>query len=162
MWILALALAAAPMNTSTIEADLVKTHGEGQKARIERGVRQVAALWTKGDGDLAEFAGKHFISDAKELDATLARFETNFEQLDGHYLEIGRELRRPSELDVGPMLKVDEIFAEFDAQAHLTEDLFKNKLGFVVLPNFPPHTREPRRGAQAPPSRLSTGIRYLP
>jgi hypothetical protein len=149
MWILALALAAAPMNTSKIEADLIKTHGEGQKARIERGVRQVATLWTKADGDLAAFASKHFISDLKELNDTLARFETNLEQLDGHSLEIGRELRRPSELDVGPMLKVDEIFAEFDAQAHLTEDLFKNKLGFVVLLNFPLTTLDERLAAKA-------------
>lgn len=136
------------MNTKSIEDALVKTQGETQRARIEQGVRQVAALWRKEDGDLGAFAKENFIVDQKDLDATFARFEANFEQLDGHYLEIGRELRRPSELDVGPMLKVDPLFAEFDPTAHLTEDLFNNKLGFVVLLNFPLTTLEQRLAAK--------------
>ncbi|MFT3708654.1 MAG: hypothetical protein QM817_13465 [Archangium sp.] len=141
-------LAAAPMNTSKIEAELIKKHGDAHKARIERGVRQVAALWTKQDGDLAAFVTENFIVDQKELDDTFARFEANFEQLDGHFLEIGRELGRPSDLDTGPTLKVDDVFKAFDASAHLTEDFFANKLGFVVLLNFPLTTLEERLAAK--------------
>ena len=36
-------------------SELVQKHGESQRPRIERGVRQVAALWRKDDGDLAAF-----------------------------------------------------------------------------------------------------------
>ncbi|MFO0599257.1 MAG: hypothetical protein U0228_28380 [Myxococcaceae bacterium] len=148
MWLLALTLAAAPMNTAPIEKDLVAKFGDAQKTRITRGLQQVAALWKKEDGDLATFANENFIADQAVLDATLARFESNIEQLDGHFLEIGRELRRPTELDVGELLKVDPLFAEYDASAHLTEDLFRNKLGFVVLLNFPLTTLEERLAAK--------------
>jgi hypothetical protein len=35
------------------------------------------------------------------------------------------------------MLKVDPLFAAYDPGAHVTEDLFRNRLAFVVLLNFP-------------------------
>jgi hypothetical protein len=144
MVFLSLVLAAAPMNTKAIEAELVTRHGEAQRARIERGLKQVAALWKKEDGDLAAFAREHFLAEPAEREALLARFETNLEQLDGHLLEIGRELRRATELELGPMLKVDPLFAAYDPAAHLVEDLFAAKLAFVVLLNFPLTTLEQR------------------
>lgn len=147
MFILTLILAAAPMTTKALEDELVKQFGEAQRARVERGVRQVASHWRKEDGDLAAFARENFLVEQKDLDATFSRFESNFEQLDGHLLEIGRELRRPTELDVGPLLKVDPLFAAYDPSAHLTEDLFANKLAFVVLLNFPLTTLEQRLAA---------------
>jgi hypothetical protein len=143
MVLLALVLAATPMNT-TLKAELVKKHGEAARARIERGVDQVAALWRKEDGDLAAFALESFVSDPLVLDATFERFEANLEQLDGHFLEMGRALKRATELDVGPTLQVDPLFAAFDPSAHLTEDLFTSKLGFVALLNFPLTTLEQR------------------
>jgi hypothetical protein len=148
MFLMTLVIAAAPMNTKPIEEALTKQFGEPQRVRVERGVRQVAALWRKEDGDLAAFAKDNFIVEQKDLDDTFARFEANFEQLDGHLLEIGRELQKPTALDVGPLLKVDPLFAEYDPSAHLTEDLFNNKLGFVVLLNFPLTTLEQRLAAK--------------
>jgi hypothetical protein len=139
-----LVLAAAPMNTGALKAELIAQHGEAHRARITRGVDQVAALWRRDDGDLAAFAKKHFLVDPAQLDATFARFEANLEQLDGHLLEIGRELRRPTELDVGPLLGVDPLFAEYDPSAHLLEDLFASKLAFVALLNFPQSTLDER------------------
>ena len=116
---------------------------------MEQGVRQVASLWREEDGDLAAFATEHFISDPARLDAAFARFEGNLEQVDGHLLEIGRELRRPTELDLGPMEKVDPLFAAWDPSAHLTEDFFGSKLAFVALLNFPLTTLD-QRLAQGP------------
>lgn len=128
------ARAAAP---PALVAELVAKHGEAQRTRVENGLSQVAALWRPADGDLAAFARKYFISDADTLDRTFARFESSFEQLDGHMLEIGRELRSPSDLDVGPLLDVDAIFGAYDPSAHVGDDLFANKLAFVALLNFP-------------------------
>lgn len=124
-------------DTAALKAELVAKHGEAQRARIERGVEQVAGLWRPEDGDLAAFARESFISDPKVLDTTFERFERIFEQLDGHFNEMGRELRWASDIDVGPMLPVDPMMAAFDPSAHLTDDLFQSKLGFVVLLNFP-------------------------
>jgi hypothetical protein len=124
-------------DAAAVKAELIKLHGEAHRMRIERGVDQVAALWRAEDGDLSAFATEHFLTDAKDIDETFARFEKNFEQIDGHFLEIGRETRRPSDLDLGPLLKIDPLFAAYDPAAHFAEDFFRNKLGFVVLLNFP-------------------------
>lgn len=148
MLLLPLLLAAAPMNTKPLEAELVKQRGEAQRPRIERGVKQVAALWRKEDGDLPAFVKKHFIVDPVVLENTLRRFEGHLEQLDGHLLEIGRDWRGPQELDSGPLLDVDSIFAEYDPSAHVVEDLFANKLAFVALLNFPLTTLDERLAAK--------------
>lgn len=142
-------LVAKSINTSAVEARLIATHGEAARVRVEQGVRQVAALWRDEDGDLGAFATEHFIADPARLDAAFVRFQANLEQVDGHLLEIGRELRRPTELDLGPMEKVDPLFAAWDPSAHLTEDFFASKLGFVALLNFPLTTLE-QRLAQGP------------
>ncbi len=36
------------LDTAALKAELVARHGEAQRARIERGVEQVAALWRAG------------------------------------------------------------------------------------------------------------------
>ncbi|MBI3468017.1 MAG: hypothetical protein HY000_33840 [Planctomycetes bacterium] len=130
-----------------LKLELLKQHGEPQQARIERGIDQVVRLWRDEDGDHSAFANlvrDNFVSDQKKLDATFERFEYALEQLDGHFNEIGRELRHWSELDVGPMLPIDRLFAAYDPTAHVVEDLFANQAVFVVLLNFPLTTLEER------------------
>ena len=134
----------APLNVKAVKAQLVKKFGDSNTERIERGVDQAAALWRSSDGDFAEFAKNNFIADPKVLDETFKRFEANFEELDGHFLEIGRALRSPTELDLGPPLAVDPLFGSLDVSAHLYEDLFNNQLAFVVLLNFPLTTLQQR------------------
>ncbi|WP_293245956.1 hypothetical protein [Nannocystis sp.] len=122
---------------AALKAELVTTHGEPARARIDRGVDQVARLWRAEDGELAAFVREHFIADPAQLDATFARLEQVFEQVDGYMHAVGRELRRASDVDVGPLLAIDPLLAAVDPAAHLTEDLFAAKPGFVVLLNFP-------------------------
>ena len=119
---------------------LVQRHGEAARARAERGVRQVAAFWRAEDGDgasLRAFVEEAFEADPAQLDALLGRFSAAFEQIDGHMLEIGRALKSWSELELGPQMDVDQLFAAMDVSAHLPEDLFTSKLAFVALLNFP-------------------------
>lgn len=116
---------------------LVKKHGEASRSRIVQGLKQASALFQARDGDFAELAEKHFLSDPAQLTATLDRLEGVFEQLDGHLNEIGREWRLPSETELGPLLGVDPLLAAYDPSAHVVEDLFDNRLAFVVLLNFP-------------------------
>ena len=131
----------APMGPAAqagpLKQELLAKYGDSQRERIERGVDQVVSLWRPTDGDAGEYIRAHFIADPLLLDATFVRLEATFEQLDGHFLEIGRELRRPSDVDVGPLLPVDRLMAGLDASAHLTEDLFQSKIAFEVLLNFP-------------------------
>jgi hypothetical protein len=127
-----------------LKAELIAKHGVAQTSRVVRGVDQVAALWRPEDGDLEAFARESFVSEPRLLDVTFRRFEYAFEQLDGHFLEIGRELRRPTDLDEGELLAIDKRFAAFDPSAHLLEDLFASKLAFTALLNFPLTTLEER------------------
>ena len=92
---------------------------EPQRPRIERGVRQVAALWRKDDGDLAAFVREHFIADDKTLTATLNRLQTTLEQVDGHLNEISRELRRPTDTDTGPLSAMDSLLGSIDPSVHM-------------------------------------------
>ncbi len=131
----------------TLEQELIAKHGASQRERVHRGLAQVAAQWRRSDGDGAAFSAfvrRHFLVEERDLAATLARFEEELEQIDGHENEIGRALRRPQELDIGPVLAVDPLFAALDPSAHMIEDLFQSKLAFAVLLNFPLTTLEER------------------
>src|SRR5258708_40146400 len=149
---IALAMAGNAFSQMTLPVDavtseLVSKYGDAQRERATRGVKQIAGFWRAEDGDaaaFAEFARTNFAGDTKTLDALFDRMEFAFEQLDGHMLEIGRELRRQSDLDLGAIYPFDEIMAGYDASAHLNDDLFANKLAFVVLLNFPLTTLEQR------------------
>lgn len=117
-------------------ATLVGKFGVAETARIRRGVEQVAALWRAEDGDLGAWVEANYVADPAERERLFERFEAMFELIDGHFLELGRDLRRPVELDLGPMLGLDELVAGWDPGAHLTEDLFQSKVAFVALLNF--------------------------
>jgi hypothetical protein len=130
-----------------LEAELVAKYGEGQRARIERGLNQVAGFWRAEDGDKAVFENfmrTNFAGDQPTLDALFERFEHNLEQIDGHMQEIGREFRQQSDLDIGQILPFDDVFAGYDPSAHVTDDFFQNKLAFIVLLNFPLTTLQER------------------
>ncbi len=130
-----------------LEKELVAKYGEAQQPRIARGLRQVADFWRDADGDAAAFESfvqRNFASDPEALDTMFARFERLLEKLGGHLNEIGMELRLQVDLDRGPILPLDEIFAAYNPGAHVLDDFFQNKLAFVVLLNFPLTTLEER------------------
>ena len=140
-----------PAAMARAERALVDRYGEAQRARAQRGIKQVASLWRAEDGGAAAFevlVSTQFAGDTAALDALFARFEHMFEQIDGHMQEISRELRVPQDLERGPVLPVDELFAGYDPGAHLTDDFFTNRLAFVALLNFPLTTLEERSAAR--------------
>jgi hypothetical protein len=123
-----------------LESELVSKYGEDERIRARRGMAQVASLWRAEDGDPAAFAElvrTHFAGDHGTLDTMFERFQRNLEQLDGHFQDIAREMSAQVDLDRGPILSFDELFAGFDVGAHVLEDFFTTKLAFVVLLNFP-------------------------
>ncbi len=122
---------------------LIAAHGEAQGERIRRGVAQVARRWWPEDGDDAaftSFCAANFIAADAELAATAARLEIVLEQIDGHLHEVRRELLTPSDLDTGAIGAADRLLAGLDLAAHTDEDLFRTKVAFLALLNFPVHT----------------------
>ena len=127
--------------------ELIAKHGEAQRARIERGVDQVAMFWRASDGDLVAFCRAQYAATPAEVDALLLRLEDQLEQIDGHVLELGRSLRWHLDVDTGANLPVDALLGAIDPAAHLTEDLFKSGVGFAALLNFPLASLEERLAA---------------
>jgi hypothetical protein len=125
---------------AALETELVAEHGEEQRRRVQRGLDQVASFWREEDGGREAFDAfikRHFAGDEATLEVMFARYEKLLEQLDGHSLEILLAFREQSDLDLGPILPYDEIFAAYDPFAHMSDDFFANKLAFVALLNFP-------------------------
>lgn len=126
---------------------LIAKHGPGHADRIRLGVRQVAQRWWEEDGDATAFSAfceESFLADPAALDRTFERLERVFEQMDGHLYEIRRELTTPIDVDTGEIPLADQLLANLDLAAHVNEDLFRTKVAFLALLNFPVHSLEER------------------
>ena len=130
-----------------LETELVAKYGEGQRARLQRGMKQVAQFWRAEDGDQAAFEDlvhTHFAGDQQTLDALFNRMQFVLESIFGHMQEISRDLQWQSDLDLGTVYPFDELLAAYSPSAHFLDDAFKNKLAFIVLLNFPITSLEER------------------
>jgi hypothetical protein len=142
-----LTLTSLKPSISKMEAELVKKYGDNQRERIVSGLKQVADFWRTEDGDATayeEFVSANFAGDQSKLDVLFNRYEYLLEKLNGHMQEIGREFRNQVDLDLGPVESYDDLFAGYDASAHISDDFFQNKIAFIVLLNFPLTTLEQR------------------
>ena len=127
---------------STIDR-LVERHGAEHAGRIRRGVEQAAQRWRSEDGsaaDFADFCAANFLTEPAALAATFSRLEGVLEQVDGHLHEVRRELTWPVDVETGPLTAADRLLAELDLAAHVDEDLFRTRVAFLALLNFPVHT----------------------
>src|SRR5688572_15205787 len=141
------AFAQSQESMQKLETELVAKYGEGQRARLQRGMKQVAQFWRAEDGDQAAFeelVRTHFAGDQETLDALFNRLQFILESVYGHMQEIGRDLQWQSDLDIGTIYPFDEILAAYTPSAHLNDDFFKNKIAFITLLNFPITTLEQR------------------
>ena len=145
------------VNTQQLVKTLVAKHGAGQEARIRQGLLQVKARWRASDGDgeaLTRFVTRQFVSRPEALAETFKHLEYSFEMLDGHLNEIDREISRYQALDEGALRPVDALLAAYSPGAHALEDMFKSKIAFVALLNFPLSTLDQRLGEGKKWSRM--------
>lgn len=128
---------------------------------IERGVNQVAALWTKEDGSQAEFERfcyDNFCMTLAEKTTLFNRICDNFEQIYGHNNRIAIELQRPEQVVGYASTSVDQLFSAYNGLAHFQEDMFASKLAFVVILNFPHFTLKEKQSNGANWSDLEWGF----
>lgn len=134
-------------STTKLEKELVAKYGEAQRERARRGLKQVAEFWRAEDGNASafeSFVNANFAGTQKDLDTMFERFEYLYEKLAGHMQEISREFRQHADLDRGPIMPYDEVFAAYSPSSHINDDFFQNKLAFTVLLNFPITTLDQR------------------
>ena len=133
------------LSVNEVIAQLKDSVGEDHTFRIERGVRQVADLWQEQDGtadDFAQFCATSFVADKAGIASLFATLERNFEVISGYYHKMDVELKIPLQL-VGPdITPVDMQFGSYNASAHLTDDLYDNKIAFLTALNFPFYSLE--------------------
>lgn len=132
------------MINNTIEA--LTSEYPDAKARIERSVPQVASLWRAEDGtaeEFGQFCKDYFVGDEEQLEQLATTLQLNFESLYGCYNKIGTDLKLRIHVDDGREIEpIDEMFNGFDPSAHLDDDMYENKIAFVVVLNFPSYTLE--------------------
>ena len=133
------------IQSSTIEKTIksVRSVTSLPEALVERGVKQAAALWRNEDGsqqEFEQFCKKYFCKDMNEKVLLFNRICDNFEVILGHNNRISIELMRPEQLAGYTSTSVDQFFSAYSGMAHFQEDMFANKLAFVVILNFPHFT----------------------
>lgn len=109
--------------------------------RMERGVKQAAALWTKEDGSAEEFRAfveAHYAKTEEERKALFESLSRMMEKLNESADMLTVELLKPTQLtNAGEPTEIDWIMSGYDARAHLMDDLFANKIAFITVLNFP-------------------------
>ena len=114
--------------------------------RMERGVKQAAALWREEDGTKEDFQAFVQANYAQTDSARQALFESlsrMLEKLNESADMLTVELLKPTQLmNAGEPTEVDWIMSGYSASAHLTDDLFANKVAFITILNFPFYSLE--------------------
>lgn len=115
-------------------------------ARLARGIAQAAALWCSEDGTEEEFEAlvrqSVRLSEAGRdslFESVCLILERCYEA--GDMLSV--ELLRPTQLtNAGAPTDADYIMSAYSPMAHFSDDMFANKLAFVIILNYPHYTLE--------------------
>ena len=121
----------------------VQPHTKMSSAMVTRGITQTAALWTEEDGtaeEFSQFCVNNFCVSPSDKKVLFQRLCDNFESILGYSNRLTVDLSLPIHVSGYQSLPVDEMFAAYDATAHLSNDLFANKIAFVITLNFPHYT----------------------
>lgn len=130
-------------------------------AIVERGISQAAALWTAQDGtqqEFEQFCKEYYCKNLEEKTTLYYRICDNFEAILGHSNRVSIELQRPEQLVGYASTNVDQMFSAYDGTAHFQEDMFANKMAFVVIINFPHFTLAEKQNNGAKWSELEWGF----
>ncbi|MBQ0159340.1 MAG: hypothetical protein KBT28_01780 [Bacteroidales bacterium] len=135
--------AMSNIDQNTIEATikaLQQKYGDASSARYQRSVPQAASLWTAQDGTPDQFQAfclEHFVADSAELEYMAATLQANLESLWGCFNKIGVDLKLHIHVDGPEATSLDELFGGFDPAAHFDDDMYEQKIAFIVVLNFP-------------------------
>ena len=127
--------------TCTKEKNTLYEGIEFADARMERGVKQAAALWTEEDGsaeDFKAFVEANYARTEEERTALFESLSRMMEKLNESADMLTVELLKPTQLtNAGEPTEIDWIMSGYDTRAHLMDDLFANKVAFITILNFP-------------------------
>lgn len=131
---------------------------------VQKGVAHAASLWRESDGpeaDFVKFCKDNFMTDAAKKEAYFRRFCDYFESLYGHFNRLSLDMQENVTLQKGEVLPIDPLFAGYNPGAHLNNDLYENKIAFIVALNFPYYSTEEKNTAGENWSPLEWGYARL-
>ena len=137
----------ASIDPSVIQSTIstLTSRDNSNKQSIEKGVSQVARLWLETDGDekaFRSFCEDNYIADPDEKYQVFLKTSDYLEGISGHFNEMSLRLQKNLQLDNGPLHPIDEKFGSYSPSSHLSDDLYNNKIAFIIALNFPHLTLE--------------------
>ena len=113
---------------------------------VERGAKQVAALWRESDGtaeDYKALVANSYASTAVEKKQLYDRMAFILEQCGQSADMLNNTLQEPTTLlGKGEPTQVDWIISGYSPMAHFAEDMFANKIAHICVLNFPHYILE--------------------
>jgi hypothetical protein len=128
------------ISINKIVDSLTAKYGAGVRAMAEKGTRQVAKLWVSEDGAgpaFEKFCIDNFFGNDSLKEAAFNHLLVYTESLSGNFNRIQLDLQKFVQLELGPIQPIDEMFAAYSPGAHFSDDLYKNKIAFFMILNFP-------------------------
>ena len=138
---------ATMITPSTIQSGItaiLEAYPDADTILVERGVKQVAALWNEKDGSEEEFLNlvrTYYAGNAEERQTLYGRLTYILEQCSQSADLLNNTLQEPTTLvDRGEPTSVDWIISGYDPMAHFAEDMFANHVAHICILNFPHYT----------------------
>ncbi len=128
---------------TNLQQQLVEANPTLNAEQIGKGVEQAAALWCAEDGTEAEFAAfveANIASNPEQRELLFKKLSTALEALNGTNNMLSTKLQMPMHLVGDELTEVDYILGAYTPFSHLSDDLFANKLAFIIVLNFPHYT----------------------
>ena len=140
----------------TVQA-IVEKCPQADRALVQKGVAQAAALWRAEDGTEAEFeqfAAGSYAATPEDRKVLFDKLSAAFETLYGTSNQVAVRLQAPLQLAGPEPTEIDYILGAFSPYSHLSDDLFANRTAFVTILNFPFYTLEEKNTLGKEWSRL--------
>lgn len=116
---------------------------EADDQLLLKGVRHAASLWREEDGPpsgFIDFASQHFIADKSERSIVFRKISNYLESIHGNFNEITLSLKKILDETGNEIDEIDRMFGNYSIGSHLSDDLYGNKIAFVIALNFPYYT----------------------
>ena len=127
---------------STIDS-VMALYPDANSAMLEKGIKHAASLWREEDGTTQEFkafAKGNYIADPVKRKAVFTRLSNYFESLSGNLNEITLDLKKNIDEARGEINEIDRMFGNYSVGSHISDDLYGNKIAFVIALNYPYYT----------------------
>ncbi|HEX2920178.1 MAG TPA: hypothetical protein VHO50_03335 [Bacteroidales bacterium] len=112
---------------------------------LGKGIKHAASLWREEDGskdDFISFAATNYVADPAKRKAVFIKVSNYFESINGYMNEITLDLRKNLDEATGEIDEIDRMIGNYSVGSHFSDDLYANKVAFVIALNFPYYTLE--------------------